>query len=673
MTSTDRKLRRAALLLFPKFSLDEETLDRIVEEGFTDIGAGVAVTPTMKDQGFSFEESQQLAEMCEPRGLGFVAFTGYMKYQYQLVADEPQRLMLLAKEGHVQDLDGLRVRWLCPFRPENKTHYHELLMEICKWPAAREIHLNDEASLGFSGGQIGCYCDYCQEQFAEATGAAPPTVPDWDDPLWYQWLEARFDNWVGMHTEFRDAIKNVRPDIQVGIQHSPYMPERIYNAWESGVCLAREARAQDLIATDPYHYNHADGIRFRPHRRILSETTRSLVGACIDREVVIYPQGFMPPSQAVPMGKQDGVLAGVVPFALGGDTVMPFTYELMKIIPGFFEGLDQARKLLPHFQLHRPYAYATMLMPQQSEIYGHYETNWAGTKLSDMADAMFRTGAPWRWFWDQRLDDVGDQLTGPLVLPEVHCLTQGQLDTINEVAERGEGLLWIGNTPQEPWAGKGQCSLPNPVSYGTYELELNRSHSLAAGLTVPVVLSSKVGWDGPEGEVIGTIDGRPALTLVEKGARREAWLAGMPAKEFLGNAPGSATAVETGSIELLRRLLGWVSGERPLVCLDPFPPLDDYRTLRPADRRAVPTIELLPMVSDRSVLAIVFPYTPVACETSLVLSSREGARIGSVTELWQEEDWTDRLQQGEDGSFSIPLRIPGDCELLALLIEFGEK
>ena len=82
----------------------------------------------------------------------------------------------------------------------------------------------------------------------------------------------------------------------------------------------------------------------------------------------IYPQGFMPPAQAVPMGRQDGLLAGVVPFALGADLVMPFTYEQMKIIPGFFEAFDETRRLMPVFASHRPYSFATMVMPQQSEI-----------------------------------------------------------------------------------------------------------------------------------------------------------------------------------------------------------------------------------------------------------------------------------------------------------------
>ena len=134
------------------------------------------------------------------------------------------------------------------------------------------------------------------------------------------------------------------------------------NAWIYGINLARQATTLDVVGTDPYHYNHAKEFFHRPHRRILTEGTRSLMGAAYDRQVDIYTQGFMPLTQAVPMGRQDGLLEAVVPFALGADMVVPYTYELMKIIPGFFEGFQEARKLIDVFESHRPYAYATTVM-----------------------------------------------------------------------------------------------------------------------------------------------------------------------------------------------------------------------------------------------------------------------------------------------------------------------
>ena len=666
-----RTLRRAALLSFPRVSLNEETLDQIVGEEFSDVGAGLVVLPKQY-HGFSLEQGEWLARQCGDRGLGLIAFTGYMKYQETLLAQEPHRLMHLAGDGAVQDLDGLRVRWLCPFRPENKAWYLSLLMEVCRWPAVVEIHLNDEASLGFGDGSIGCYCDFCRSEFRNSTGQDPPIARDWDDPLWYVWLEARFDNWQAVHSELRAAIKEVRPDVTVGIQHSPVVPERNYNAWQTGIRLGLDARAHDVIATDPYHFNHHHLILHRPHRRILSETTRSLVGACLDRQVDIYPQGFMPPARAVPMGRQDGLLAAVVPFALGADLVMPYTYEQMKIIPGFFEAFDEARRLMPAFASHRPYAFATMLMPQQSEIYGHHDSAWGHGPLIGMVDMLYRTGLPWGWFWDERLDDAGHHLRGPLILPETHCLTAGQIDRIDALAEGGEGLLWIGNRPAAPWEGRGPCPLPQEIHSGVFEMELRGGHPLTDGLDDPVILATRVDA-GPEGEVLGTVEGRPALVLVEEGGRREVWLAGMPAVTWTGRIPASSLVEETSNVELLRRLILWTSGRRPLTRLDPFPPEDDYRTLRPADGRAVPTMEMLPMTNDDSLLAILFPYTPVGCRTSLVIEPPEGQTLGTVREIWSGQDWSGRVEAGAGGTARIPLDIPGDSDLLALEVEMRTK
>lgn len=176
----------------------------------------------------------------------------------------------------------------------------------------------------------------------------------------------------------------------------------------------------------------------------------------------------------------------------------------------------------------------------------------------------------------------------------------------------------------------------------------------------------------PDGQVLGTVDGRPALVLVEEGARREAWLAGMPAVKYTGNVPGMSFLEETSNVALLRRLILWAGGRRPLARLTPFPPVDDYRTLRPTDRRAVPTIELLPMVNGSdSLLAIVFPYTPVRSQTALEIVLPEGESAQDVNEIWSGANWNDRVISAKDGTMRIPLDIPGDCDLLAIHIQFA--
>jgi len=169
--------------------------------------------------------------------------------------------------------------------------------------------------------------------------------------------------------------------------------------------------------------------------------------------------------------------------------------------------------------------------------------------------------------------------------------------------------------------------------------------------------------------VLATSDGDPVLMVREDGPRREAWLAGMPVVDCFGTLPGNPTVESTDNLKLVRNLLRWLAGRQPLAWLEPFPPLDDYSKLRPTDRRAVPTLEMLPMISEneRSLLAIVFPYTPVRAQTTL----RIAAPVQRATELWTDVDWTPRLTSDDDGTKSIALDIPGDCDLLAVQFDLA--
>jgi len=219
--------------------------------------------------------------------------------------------------------------------------------------------------------------------------------------------------------------------------------------------------------------------------------------------------------------------------------------------------------------------------------------------------------------------------------------------------------------------------LPAAVRHGAFELTPVADDPLVAGLAAPLVLSSCVDCDGPAGRVLGTVDGRPGLVLIEDGARREAWLAGMPALLHQKRELSSFVALPHANGELLRRLLVWLAGERPLARLEPFPPDDAYRRLRPADYRNVPTLDLLPLAQTApdgaavtSLLAIVFPYTPVAARTALVVTPPAGTRLGTVTELWCGEDWTGRVESTGTGELRLSLELPGDLELLAIQVEF---
>ncbi|OIO91827.1 MAG: hypothetical protein AUJ92_15670 [Armatimonadetes bacterium CG2_30_59_28] len=648
------------MLVFPGVSFYEETLDDIVAEGFDDIALFFISKQLLQGQGYSVDRARPIAEAAHRRGLGIVVYAGYQKYEERLLARDPQRAMVTRGIGQALDSDSLPSNWLCPFQPANRERHKRLLDGILTLPGIREIYLNDEALLGFADGTIGCYCDYCRSDFQSTIGQEPPQTPNWSDDVWWRWIEYRMSRWTEVHAEFRDYIHASHPEVFVGIQHSPIVPCRCWHPWKTGINVAADAQALDAISTDPYHFNHDRVIAHRPHRRILAEGTRNLVGACVSRRVSIIPQGFMPPAQAAPMGRQDGLLAGIVPFALGAASVSPFTYELAKIIPGFFEGFQDARRLYSVMQTHNPYAFVTVLSPLQSEIYGHPDSDWGNEYVNEIPELMYRTGLPWRWVWDQRLPDSGPVLSGPLIVPDAHCLTAAQMEAMND---SNSGVLWIGNTPAEVWPGAGVCPLPHPFEQGRYALDPAANHWLFNGIDEPVVLHSRSGEAPFDGEAVGWVDGKPSLVIREDNARREAWIAGLLAPQ--DHEPAGIGVLPTGNLELLRRLLFWLGRVEPLVRLDPWPALDAYRAIRPADRRNVPTAELLPMTSGDSLLAIIFPYTPVSLQTDLVIHPPLGRRSAtSVRELW-------RGGPLELEGNRVALNVPGDTELLAILIEWS--
>ena len=666
-----RTLRRCTVLAFPDVSLNAETLDEIVAEGYDDVCLSVAFNETcLQNEPFSVEQAEHLARLGHERGLGIRVFTGFMKYQEPLLRREPTRAMVRVDPADMLDSDGLASHWLCPFRPENKEHYVSQLRVVAGWPGLREVFLNDEASLG-SGVNIGCYCDHCCRAFEAQAGSPPPRTVDWNDPRWWAWVEYRLTKWVEVHAEFRAEIKRIQPAVRVSIQHSPMPTVFDVNPWKSAVSLANDALALDGLSVDPYHQNHCNLIAYRPHRRILAESTRSLVGACLDRPATVLPQAFMPPGRSAELNRRDGLLAGIVPFALGAESVMPYQYQLQKIIPGFDQGFQETRCLQPHLADHRPYAFATVLAPVQSEIHGHPEADWARGHLTHLADLMNRTGLPWRWFWDQRLDDQGASLGGPLVVPDAHCLTASQIEHVRAVAARGHGVVWVGTVARTPWSGHGACPCPTSFETGAFELVSDADHPLLADLRDPVLLRTAVGWSGPEGQALGRVDGRPALVAVDGGAGREAWLTGVPLFHYVRPGDHGARRTPVAGDELWRRLLRWVAADPPRARLEPFPAPNAYGRLRPWDIRDVPTMELLPLVSDDALLAIVFPYASVAYETNLVVALPPGRTVRQVRELWTDADWTRRVETIGAGEVRVPLSVSADNELLALHVTYG--
>ena len=83
--------------------------------------------------------------------------------------------------------------------------------------------------------------------------------------------------------------------------------------------------------------------------------------------------------------------------ALGADNITPYTIDLSLLIPGFYDGMREAQRLMPYFEKTRPYAFATVINPTQTEIYGYPQERWGRENLAKWPDLMNQVGLPWRW------------------------------------------------------------------------------------------------------------------------------------------------------------------------------------------------------------------------------------------------------------------------------------
>jgi len=85
-----------------------------------------------------------------------------------------------ADDRYVSCIDG-------PYYDE---YLPSVLREVIEWE--RPEGFTDNSWSGLGRGQI-CYCQYSRKRFKEATGHDLPLKPDWDDPVYREWVRWGFD------------------------------------------------------------------------------------------------------------------------------------------------------------------------------------------------------------------------------------------------------------------------------------------------------------------------------------------------------------------------------------------------------------------------------------------------------------------------------------------------
>jgi hypothetical protein len=655
-----KNIRYNALLVFPDKALKDEVIMKIKDDGYTCVAANVsAIRRDNVGQGFSLKQFYELAKLCDKYGLSIRAFTGYQKYNEPLLRQYPHRKMV-CNTGNVSGEVYKAKNWLCPFQPENKSFYVEFLTKILEIKTVTEIFLNDEAFIGacFSEDSIACYCDFCKNDFFSITGQYPPIKVNEDKVLWDKWIAYRLKSWNEVHKYFRNIIKEKRPDIRVGIQYSPIVVANKVNPYVLGIDLPEDARNLDIICTDPYHKNQTFMYSYKPCGRYLTESARMLKGATTDCELEIYPQAFCPPFQSHEVTYVDGILAGTIPFALGASAITPYNYQLMQVIPDFPEALKESMNLKSYFEKNDPYAYVSVINPQETHIQCYQDGDWAKNYLERWHGIMNQVGLPWEWVFDGCIEDKQKQWdTKVIILPETLILSKEQLQVIQELKQKGVGILWVGQSPfikAEKWNESSQIIFEATQN----KLGFNFEHTM-------VVMDFASFKPAISGDVIFKYKDKPIVIVNDTDGGREAWVSGIPVYNYVRPDFHGSVRTQTGGINLLKSLLKWLSITKPVACLDPWPPPNAYNNLRPWDRRDVPTMELFPMSSPNSVFCLLVNYIALAYKTNLIINIPENKTIKSFINVVTKENLIPKSNI-VNGTITLPIYMDDRKHYLAV-------
>ncbi len=508
-------------------------------------------------------------------GLTITVLTGYQRYYGSVLVEHPEWRMVFN--------DGKPGWEACPFHEDYKALYIEAMRKVAAIPAVEEIQLNDEAHLTDWGDRWACYCDTCVQLFEAETGQEPPKDKDWDNELWRRWIKWRFENWVRVHAEIRDAIKESRSDVQLSLQFDPSVCLRGWTPWFSGVDVASLADELDLLRVDPYHTFHSH--TFRPDITFVTENVRYLRGAMGGKPVRIWTQGFDRHDFSRSLRAADGAWMSALTVAAGAESVQQWSYDLLQGLPDVCYAYEDAFRFDALYEKTEPTRHVAVVQGWQTKTW----------HLNEMVDrrATYDTGyfrpacrtlrqahVPYDHLWDRRLT-AGD-LAGykAVLLPRVTCLSAAQGEALRAfdggiVATVDTGIYNEEGRPGDRQALSDYVEIGEWRSFGGLAVK-DESHAVLAGLSSDVLSRTTnrgVRVTAKDGvKVLATFldeegkdTGSPAIVVAD-GDQRLVYLAFDPLG--MGSLDWTLrTSLRDITAQLLTGSVRWAAGSAPAVAL----------------------------------------------------------------------------------------------------------
>ena len=633
-------------------------------------------------------------------GLGVCVFTGYMKYQHKYLTEHPEQRMMAPCAD--EDQDGLSASsWGCPFNPDFKARYVDMLREIAACPGVDSIWLNDEASLN-----LGCCCPICRAAYAREIGGeiplkANPRQADWSDPAWRRYLRWKLDRWSAVHGEMADAIHAVAPHVRASFQASPHS-DLVRNPWYAAIDLAGMIERLDGLSSDPYYTFHTHP--YHPPEAYLGEWCRFLAGlATGDKRAEVIPQGFAHATFTRPLGREDGYWSALIPPACGVDFVAPYTYTLQRITPAQ-ETYERCFAFDGYFERTTPLKYAAAVHGFKTECFRRpfprgAEGSYDGTRLRPVTESLRHRGAPYAILPDARLSDP-DALDAydVLVLPEIGCVSDAEADGLRRFLESGGRAIILGELGAADELGEprakplleeltGARILSGPEGEREFrvaedcpavdairQVDPEPAHVYMQGIMAPLWgLSHCVTAEAPAGARVlaefvdadGGPTGQPAI-LSLRDDDSLLWFAGFPTLNFPNKRYDSV--VQNVAHKLFAALAEVAAGGPPALRVEGWPLRTPIEQLRPVDRRLQSTFEFFPLEGDDVWLGLVTSYFKELADFPMVFEIPPGRSLRRVVELLSGREIEAEV---EDGAARVRVELGFDTPALLYGFELG--
>ena len=645
-------------------------IDEVKAKGYRSVGLGV--------RHETLPVFRKLCAQAHALGLGVCVFTGYMKYQHKYLVEHPEQRMMAPSAD--MDQDGLSASsWGCPFNPDFKARYLDMLREIAACPGVESVWLNDEASL-----QLGCCCPVCRAAYTREVGGemplkANPGEEDWNDPVWRRYLRWKMDRWSAVHGEMADAIHAVAPHVRASFQTSPHA-DLVRNPWYAAIDLAGMIERLDGLCSDPYYTFHTHP--YHPPEAYLGEWCRFLAGlAAGGKRAEVIPQGFTHATFTRPLGREDGYWSALVPPACGVDFIAPYTYTLQKVTPAQ-ETYERCFALDDYFERTTPLKYAAVVHGFKTECFRRpfptgAEGSYDGTRLRPVTESIRHRGSAYAILPDARLADrEALDAYRVLVLPEIGCVSDAEADGLRRFLESGGRAVILGElgaadelgdpraTPLlEELTGVRVLSGPNeerqfrtagncPGVDAIRQVDAGPARAYLQGTMAPLWgLSHCVDAEAPAGARVlaefvdadGAPTGRPAiLSLREDDSLL--WLAGFPTLTFPNRRYDSV--VQNVAHKLFAALVEVAAGGPPALRVEGWPLRTPIEQLRPVDRRIQSTFEFFPLEGPGGWLALVASYFRELGEFPILFDVPAGRELRRVVELVSGREVTAETEEG---------------------------